>query len=86
MPKADPRAIPEVLKGSKEERLKELEERKANRPDPIDNASLYAGSPMYYYCTSCGHLSDKLPEDWHLELPAKLCPECKSLKDLGWLL
>ncbi|HSX39903.1 MAG TPA: hypothetical protein VLI92_04930 [Candidatus Saccharimonadales bacterium] len=82
MPKADPKVIPQVLNGDKETRLQALEERKANKPDQIDNSALYAGSPMYYYCISCGHLSDKLREDWTLP-PNKLCPECQALKDLG---
>ena len=31
-----------------------LNERRENKPNKIDNASLPAGAPMYYYCISCG--------------------------------
>ena len=83
--KADPTVKPKIIVGNKEERLRALEERRKNKPEPIDNGSLYAGSPMYYYCISCGHLADEKPENWYRTLPAKLCPECQALKDLGWL-
>lgn len=67
--------------------LKALAERRADPPDQINNASLYAGSNMYYYCISCGHLSDVLPELWdpRVTQPKKICNECQALKDLGWL-
>lgn len=68
----------------KEAALKALEERRDNRPEPIDNSSLPAGSPMHYYCVSCGHKSDTLPEA-HVTPPKKLCDECQALSDLGWL-
>jgi len=45
----------EVNKG-KEAALKTLEERRANPPEQINNASLPAGSSMYFYCISCGQL------------------------------
>jgi hypothetical protein len=61
-----------------------LRARRANKPDRIDNSSLYAGSPMYFYCISCGHLADELPEGY-MSGPKKLCDECQALKDLGWL-
>lgn len=70
---------------SKEERLKKLEERRKNQPEHIDNSNLVAGSPMYYYCGSCGHLADVKDEGWFLVPPKKFCDECQSLKDLGWL-
>jgi hypothetical protein len=50
----------------------------------IDNSSLYAGSPMYYYCILCGGLAETLPE-CHTSKPKKLCDECQALKDLGWV-
>lgn len=50
----------------------------------IDNGSLYAGSPMYFYCKSCDGLADTLPESY-ISPPKKLCDECQALKDLGWL-
>ena len=61
-----------------------LKDRRANQPKRIDNASLYAGSPMYFYCVSCGHLADTKPEDYRTP-PKKLCTECQTLKDCGWL-
>lgn len=72
-----------TVKG-KEFALKALEERRAHPPERIDNASLYAGSPMYYYCKSCGHLAAELPEG-HWDRPPRLCGECQALKDCGWL-
>lgn len=64
--------------------LKALEDRRNNKPERIDNSSLYAGSSMTFYCVSCGHISDVLPENY-MSPPAKLCGECKAMKDLGWL-
>jgi len=50
----------------------------------IDNASLPAGSSMYYYCRVCGGPSDVLPEN-HYDAPRRLCPPCQAMKDKGWL-
>ena len=61
-----------------------LKERRAHKPEQIDNASLYAGSPMYFYCISCGHESDVLPESYTCK-PKRLCDECSAMKALGWL-
>lgn len=61
-----------------------LNKRRAQRPKPIDNSSLHAGAPMYYYCISCGSIADTLPE-CHLSAPRRLCRECQAMKDLGWL-
>lgn len=59
--------------------------RKASKSAPrVDNASLYAGQPMYYYCKSCGALADVLPE-CHINRPKQLCNECQAMQDLGWL-
>ena len=69
----------------REAALEALEKRRAHPPVKLDNASLPAGSPMYYYCRACGHLADTKPENWFLTLPKKLCPECQALQDLGWL-
>lgn len=89
MPKeieSDPFRPPVVLsKLSNEQRLVQLTLRKANPPDHIDNGNLMAGSPMYYYCVSCGWLSAIMPENWWLSPPAKLCPECAALKEIGLL-
>jgi hypothetical protein len=70
--------------GGKEIALKALAYRRENKPEKIDNGSLYAGSPMYYYCHTCGHLSDCLPET-HWGAPSHICSECQALKNLGWL-
>jgi uncharacterized OB-fold protein len=75
--------MPLTLKGKKKA-LVALKKRRANPPERIDNSSLHAGSPMYYYCISCGHLADTLPET-HFQPPRKLCTECNALKEMGWL-
>lgn len=68
----------------REAALAALAERRANPPKKIDNASLPAGSPMYFYCHSCGALSDTKNEMYVLP-PSHLCSECSALKELGWL-
>ena len=65
------------------EQLKKRREKNA-KEEKIDNASLHAGSPMYFYCTACGGLADTKPETY-TDSPKKLCDECQALKDLGWL-
>lgn len=50
----------------------------------IDNGSLYAEQPMFYYCKYCGVLTDIMPEDWLEKTPGKLCQECEILLGLGW--
>lgn len=67
----------------KEEALIAFKKRKDNPPEHINNASLYAGSPMYFYCMMCGHESDVLPESY-LCTPKHLCTECQKMKDMGW--
>lgn len=69
----------------RETALAALKERRENKPKQIDNTALPAGSPMYYYCISCGHLSDTKPENWVYGSVKKLCTECQAMKDLGWL-
>lgn len=68
----------------KEVALADLRRRRANQPVPIDNASLPAGSPMYFYCVSCGHVAEVKPENY-ITAVRRLCPECQALKDMGWL-
>ena len=46
----------------------------------IDNASLYAGSPMYYYCGECGAFITSLPE-CHSGPAPHTCNSCKKLED-----
>lgn len=42
----------------------------------IDNAKLYAGSPMYYYCKFCGE--QMMLTETHLEQPPWFCDLCIS--------
>lgn len=65
--------------------LEALKRRQASQPVHIDNSSLYAGSPMHFYCRSCGWPTDTLPEDYFLTRPRQLCGECQAMKDMGWL-
>lgn len=46
------------------------------------NASLYAGSPMYFRCIGCG-APICVPENY-LTKP-DTCPECDALVKLGWM-
>lgn len=64
--------------------LTKLAERRKDVPVKVDNSSLIAGSPMFFYCVSCRHISDVKPEDYVSE-PKKLCEECEALKVCGWL-
>lgn len=68
---------------TKKEALALLERRQANPPVKIDNASLYAGSPMYFYCKLCeGTIA--LPETFTCAVPT-YCDPCELIKDMGWL-
>jgi uncharacterized OB-fold protein len=73
-----------ITEQGKEAALAALEDRRNNKPKRIDNSSLHAGSSMTFYCVSCGHVSDVLPESY-TSPPTKICSECKAMKDLGWL-
>jgi hypothetical protein len=64
--------------------LKALDARREHPPERIDNASLPAGSPMYFYCRSCGAPADEKPEDYVDEV-RRLCPACQHMEDMGWL-
>lgn len=77
------REASERFLAGKDAALAELEQRRANPPERIDNASLYAGSPMYYYCKLCGWLAETLPEE-HNQIPKQLCAKCQQLRDKGW--
>jgi len=69
----------------KEHALEQLRQRREKYKDrkKINNSSLYAGSPMYYYCKSCNE-EMVLPESHACAAPS-LCDECKALKEFGWL-
>lgn len=64
--------------------LEQLKKRRENKPKQIDDEKLPAGSLMHFYCKSCSHLADTLPESY-ISKPKDLCDECQALKDLGWL-
>ena len=68
----------------KEHAIEALKQRVANKPKQIDNATLRAGSPMYFYCRICGHLSDTLPENY-INPPSCMCEECNALGKKSWL-
>jgi hypothetical protein len=71
----------------REEALRQLEARRSKNAGRkrVDNSALPAGSPMTYYCRSCGDISGVLPEA-HSEPVPDLCGRCFSLKHRGWLL
>lgn len=63
--------------------LEKYKERKlANKGKQIDNSSLYAGSPMHYYCRHCGAHTETLPE-CHIGRPKTVCDPCQILRDHG---
>lgn len=53
-----------------------------NQGKQINNSSLYAGSPMYYYCRHCGIHTETLPES-HWGKPNTICEPCKALEMNG---
>ena len=65
----------------RDEALSDLEDRRQTAPvrhRDEDDAC------RYYYCKSCGQLSDVISAD-RLVLPATLCGACAQLKIWGWL-
>jgi hypothetical protein len=68
----------------KDKALRGLAHRRNHKPKQIDNASLPAGMAMYFYCVSCGHLSD-IKGELYTDTVKKLCGECQALKEMGWL-
>lgn len=48
----------------------------------VDNASLYAGSPMFFYCRKCRIHTVTLPESFTCK-PKTICDPCKVLVDHG---
>lgn len=48
----------------------------------IDNGSLPAGSPMYFYCIGCGDVL-VVPESYITK--PDCCYECEAMRKLGWL-
>ncbi|NTU99307.1 hypothetical protein HGA64_04890 [Candidatus Falkowbacteria bacterium] len=47
----------------------------------INNMMLPAGSPMYYYCESCGE--EMVLGELHICAAPTHCKECKALKEAG---
>ena len=70
---ANPSGINETL-------LRELQTRIANPVKQVNNSSLYAGSPMFFYCDLCGYESDRLPESYTC-VPKRHCAACVALKE-----
>jgi len=62
--------------------ISQFVERYKNRPNPVDNASLHAGSPMHYYCRHCGAHIATLPET-HRQRVKTVCQPCNVLVDHG---
>src|SRR5674476_256857 len=61
--------------------LSDLRERRERMMDEgqIDNSTLYAGDPLYYYCKFCGVQTDVKPENWFLHPPKATCGDCDVL-------
>jgi hypothetical protein len=59
--------------------LDKLTERLKNVPEQINNSTLYAGSPMYFYCRLCNWLADVKPESYS-DRPRSHYKECEELK------
>jgi hypothetical protein len=72
--------LPVKLNRIEERKIEEFILRHKNRPLPMDNASLVAGSPMYYYCKACGKFITALPEE-HIRPAPKYCDDCQDLKN-----
>ncbi len=70
----------------KQQALEALAERKeaSSKVKRINNADLYAGQPMYFYCGTCGVNHVKLPEDY-ITPPTRHCYQCQPILDNGWL-
>ncbi len=68
-----------------EDRLKALQERRANPPKRIDNTKLWAGSSMYLYCDSCRWMRYVVSESYDPRDYSRLCKECQSLQKMGQL-
>lgn len=58
--------------------------RAMNHPQPIDNSKLYAGSPMIFYCKTCGWVSDIKEEEYCFAV-RHTCSECDGLTETGWM-
>lgn len=57
--------------------------REAKSIKKINNAMLYAGSPMHYYCKLCGLHAATLPECHTCPAP-NYCAPCKTMIEAGF--
>jgi hypothetical protein len=55
-----------------------VERKTKNAGKQIDNSTLYAGSPMYYYCRHCECHTQTLSES-HSGRPITVCTPCEAL-------
>jgi len=71
---------------SKDKALEAREARKvqAKKDGRVNNATLYAGSPMYFYCIHCGLESEVCPEGYTWK-PMRICGSCQTMEEKGWL-
>lgn len=61
------------------------ERRKKYMGKQVDNASLSAGSCMYYYCRRCGEMTDFRSEmDFGGDFICRICNSCKELENSGY--
>jgi hypothetical protein len=70
----------EVLEVSSEEFFKRYQAKKDNM---VNNSSLPAGSPMYYYCNGCCTLVATIPEGSWNHSRSKYCGSCEQLSEMG---
>jgi hypothetical protein len=63
---------------TRQDALRDLHARRveAKAKGQIENSSLPAGAPMYFYCKLCGLVSDVLPENYWLSRPSHRCAAC----------
>jgi hypothetical protein len=54
------------------------------KAEQIDNGSLRAGAPMYFYCKACLKHIATLPENYTCPTPQR-CEDCEDLKKLSLL-
>lgn len=60
--------------------LEQFKKRKAANANHPSNASLPAGSPMYYYCEYCRIKTDTLGEEDFYTTPVTICAACQFLE------
>ena len=77
--------MPNLSKAEQKRLIAALKKRKAdNKGKQINNSSLYAGSPMYYYCRHCGVLTDTLAESDFSTRPRQICSACREMVKFGY--